>query len=197
MNFAVASTVARVGHRLPLRRRSGDETRFDLDDYDAGVWHGFVPGVGPGQAYGYRVSGPFDPANGLRCNPAKLLLDPYARAIAGAVTYGDRRCSATTRTTRPGRARPTPRPFVPRSLVIDPAGYDWEGDTQLHRRSRGLGPLRGARQGLHRAPPGHPAGAPRHLRGPRRTRRRPATCATSASPRWNCCRCTSTSPRAS
>ena len=59
-----------------------------LEDYDAGVWHGFVPGVGPGQAYGYRATGPYDPARGVRCNPAKLLLDPYARAIAGPVRFG-------------------------------------------------------------------------------------------------------------
>ena len=62
---------------------AGGETRITLPGYDAGVWYGFVPGVGPGQAYGYRVSGPWDPARGLRYNPAKLLLDPYARAIDG------------------------------------------------------------------------------------------------------------------
>ncbi|HEX3305007.1 MAG TPA: glycogen debranching protein GlgX, partial [Streptosporangiaceae bacterium] len=55
---------------------------------DAGVWHVFVPGVGPGQAYGYRTTGPWDPASGIRCNPAKLLLDPYARAFNGDVTFG-------------------------------------------------------------------------------------------------------------
>ena len=68
---------------------TGEETQARLEHYDAGVWHGLVPGVGPGQAYGYRVNGPFDPARGLRCNPAKLLIDPYARAISGTVTYGD------------------------------------------------------------------------------------------------------------
>jgi len=47
-----------------------------------------VPGIGPGQAYGYRVAGPWDPGRGLRCNPAKLLLDPYAKAVAGTVTFG-------------------------------------------------------------------------------------------------------------
>ena len=66
----------------------GRETRLPLPDYDAGVWHGFVPGIGPGQLYGYRVAGPFEPANGLRYNPAKLLLDPYARALRGQVAYG-------------------------------------------------------------------------------------------------------------
>src|SRR5579862_1894930 len=86
VNFAVASTVAE-SVAVCLFAADGSETRYDLDAYDAGVWHGFVPGIQPGQAYGYRVTGPFDPANGLRCNPNKLLLDPYARAIVGEVTY--------------------------------------------------------------------------------------------------------------
>jgi hypothetical protein len=86
-NFAVASGVA-DGMMLCLFDEAGTETRVPLLDYDAGVWHGFVPGVGPGQAYGYRATGPYDPGRGLRCNPAKLLLDPYARAVAGAVRFG-------------------------------------------------------------------------------------------------------------
>ena len=86
-NFAVFSGVADAV-TLCLFDGAGAETRVPLTDYDAGVWHGFVPGVGPGQAYGYRVTGPYDPARGLRCNPAKLLLDPYARAISGEVAFG-------------------------------------------------------------------------------------------------------------
>ena len=86
-NFAVASGIA-DGMTLCLFDGAGRETQVPLTDYDAGVWHGFVPGAGPGQAYGYRVTGPYDPARGLRCNPAKLLLDPYARAISGEVAFG-------------------------------------------------------------------------------------------------------------
>jgi isoamylase len=85
VNFAVASTVAE-GVTLCLFDENGEETRLDLPEYDAGVWHGFVPGIQPGQAYGYRVKGPFDPGRGVRCNPANLLLDPYARAFRGTVT---------------------------------------------------------------------------------------------------------------
>jgi isoamylase len=85
--FAVASSVAEA-MTLCLFDDAGQETRIPLPEYDAGVWHGFVPGVGPGQAYGYRASGRYDPASGLRCNPAKLLLDPYARAISGEVAFG-------------------------------------------------------------------------------------------------------------
>src|ERR1700746_370326 len=86
-NFAIASSVA-GGVTLCLFDEAGAETQILVQDKAADVWHVFVPGVGPGQAYGYRVSGPWDPARGLRCNPAKLLLDPYARAVHGEVTFG-------------------------------------------------------------------------------------------------------------
>ena len=87
VNFALASTVA-DGIVLCLFDEQGAETRVPIRDYDAGVWHVFVPGIGAGQPYGYRATGPYDPAAGVRCNPAKLLLDPYARAFTGAVTFG-------------------------------------------------------------------------------------------------------------
>jgi isoamylase len=130
VNFAVTSTVAE-GITVCLFDSDGDETQADLEHYDAGVWHGFVPGLTVGQAYGYRVKGPFDPAAGLRCNPRKLLLDPYARAIAGAVTYDEALLGhdpADPR--RPSGADSAP--YMPRSLVTaDPADYDWEGDAPL------------------------------------------------------------------
>jgi isoamylase len=133
VNFAVSSTVADEV-TLCLFDDQGNETRFEFDDYDAGVWHGFVPGVQPGQAYGYRVKGPFDPRNGLRCNPSKLLLDPYARAIRGSVAFGQ----ALLGHDQDDPSSPSQvdsAPYVPRSLVIDQVGYDWEGDAQLHRPS--------------------------------------------------------------
>jgi isoamylase len=73
-NFAVSSG----GNEVTLCLFDGDgaETQLVLPDRDGDVWHGFVPGVGPGQAYGFRVNGAFDPAHGLRYNPAKLLLEP-------------------------------------------------------------------------------------------------------------------------
>jgi isoamylase len=83
-NFAVYSDVA-DGLTLCLFDAAGHETQLALTERDAGVWHGFVPGVGHGQRYGYRVSGPYDPSQGLRCNPHKLLLDPYARVVDGEV----------------------------------------------------------------------------------------------------------------
>ncbi len=86
-NFAVASGAA-DGMILCLFDRAGAETQIPMRDYDAGVWHAFVPGVTAGQAYGYRATGPYAPARGVRCNPAKLLLDPYARALSGTVAFG-------------------------------------------------------------------------------------------------------------
>jgi len=85
-NFAVAS--AADGVLLCLFDADGTETPMPLPERDGEIWHGFVPGAGPGQAYGYRTTGPYDPRRGLRCNPAKLLLDPYAKAIDGEVVSG-------------------------------------------------------------------------------------------------------------
>ena len=85
-NFAVSSNSDVV--RLCLFGADGTQTQLLLPGRDGDVWHGFVPGVAPGRAYGYRVSGPYDRANGQRYNPAKLLLDPYARAINGDVRFG-------------------------------------------------------------------------------------------------------------
>ncbi len=96
-NFALFSGVAeRV--ELCLFDEAGHETRLELPEVDAFVWHGYVPALQPGQRYGYRVHGPYDPAQGHRCDPSKLLLDPYAKAIDGAIdndpslysyTFGD------------------------------------------------------------------------------------------------------------
>jgi glycogen operon protein len=83
-NFALFSEVAdRV--ELCLIDTDGTEERIDLPEADGFVWHGYLPSVQPGQRYGYRVHGPYDPANGHRCNPSKLLLDPYAKAIDGQI----------------------------------------------------------------------------------------------------------------
>ncbi len=85
MRFAVASSVAQAVE-VCLLSPEGTELRVPLTERTFGVWHGLLPGLGPGQRYGYRVHGPWDPARGLRCNPAKLLVDPYARRVEGTVT---------------------------------------------------------------------------------------------------------------
>ena len=84
VNFALFSEVAdRV--ELCLVEDDGSETRVDLPETDGFVHHVFLPGVQPGQRYGYRVHGPYDPESGHRCNPSKLLLDPYAKATEGQI----------------------------------------------------------------------------------------------------------------
>jgi isoamylase len=85
VRFAVASSVA---ERVELCLIDDDlgERRIELTERTFGVWHGLVPGVTPGQKYGYRIHGPYEPKTGLRCNPHKLLVDPYARRISGSMT---------------------------------------------------------------------------------------------------------------
>jgi glycogen operon protein len=73
---------------LCLLDADGTETCVDLVDVDAFVWHAYLPNIQPGQRYGYRVHGPYDPANGQRFNPSKLLLDPYAKAVEGQIDWG-------------------------------------------------------------------------------------------------------------
>ncbi|HEY6423681.1 MAG TPA: glycogen debranching protein GlgX [Pseudonocardiaceae bacterium] len=89
VRFAVASSVAEcveVCLLSPDGSPGGTELRVPLTEHTFGAWHGLVPGLSPGQRYGYRVHGPWDPARGLYCNPAKLLLDPYTRRVEGKVT---------------------------------------------------------------------------------------------------------------
>jgi isoamylase len=88
-------------------------------------WHAFVPGIRPGQLYGYRAHGPFEPERGLRFDPEKILLDPYGRAVAMPTQYSRKAAS------KPGDNCPT----AMKSVVVDMDAYDWEGDTPLRRPS--------------------------------------------------------------
>ncbi|WP_435838915.1 glycogen debranching protein GlgX [Streptomyces abikoensis] len=124
-NFAVFSEVAeRV--ELCLFDANGTEERVALKEVDGFVHHLYLPDVGPGRRYGFRVHGPYRPERGERCNPAKLLLDPYARAIEGQVTwhqalfpyhFGD----------LDQRNDLDSAPYVPRSVVVNPY-FDWGSD---------------------------------------------------------------------
>jgi isoamylase len=129
VNFAVASSVA-DGIDLCLLEPDGNERRLPLLEYDAGVWHGFVPGLSVGQRYGYRAKGPYDPARGLRCNPAKLLLDPYAKAFDGEVVWDERIFGYRWDDGPDSRSDLDSAGAVPWSLVVDPA-FDWGGDAPL------------------------------------------------------------------
>ena len=79
-----ASESAQAIAELCLIADDDTETRIELTEVDGYVWHGYVPNLQPGQRYGYRVHGPYEPAAGHRCNPNKLLIDPYAKALAAS-----------------------------------------------------------------------------------------------------------------
>ena len=89
VHFAVYSSVADRVEVCLYDANGNGQVCHDLPDCTDGVWHGFAPGVRPGQRYGYRVHGPNDPAEGLRCNPSKLLIDPYARRLDGPFAWND------------------------------------------------------------------------------------------------------------
>ena len=127
-NFAIFSEVAdRI--ELCLFDENGKEERVDLPERNGLIWHGYLPRVGPGQRYGYRVHGPYEPSAGLRCNPAKLLLDPYAKAIDGHVEWGQALFSY--RFGDPGSFDDTDSsPYAMKSVVINPY-FDWSGDRPL------------------------------------------------------------------
>ena len=128
-NFALFSEVAE-SVELCLFDADGAETRITLPEVDGFVWHGFLPNIEPGQRYGYRVHGPYDPSAGHRCNPNKLLLDPYAKAINGifewnqslfGYDFGD----------EDSRNDDDSAASMPKSVVINPF-FDWGTDRPPH-----------------------------------------------------------------
>jgi len=106
--------------------------RVKLAERTHQIWHGYLPDCKPGQLYGYRVSGPYEPENGYRFNPNKLLMDPYAKAIAGSVQWHD--AMFAYEIGHPdgdlSYSELDSAPFVPKSVVIDPA-FDWGDDKPL------------------------------------------------------------------
>jgi len=124
-NFAIFSEVA---HRIELCLfdDAGVESRLTLPERDGFVWHGYLPRVTPGQRYGYRVHGPYEPSAGLRCNPNKLLLDPYAKAVHGDIIWNEALFSYRF-------GQPTSfndadsAPYAMTSVVVNPF-FDWSDD---------------------------------------------------------------------
>ncbi|HUG39400.1 MAG TPA: glycogen debranching protein GlgX [Longimicrobiales bacterium] len=132
-NFSLFSELAE-GVELCLFDDAGEEERIPLTEVDAYCWHAYLPGVGTGQRYGYRVYGPWRPGEGLRCNPSKLLLDPYALAIEGGVDW-DEACFQHRVGDEGARNDLDSGPHVPRSVVVDGAfewGEDRPPDTSMH-----------------------------------------------------------------
>jgi glycogen operon protein len=129
-NFSLFSSVAeRV--ELCFFDDGGAEQRIELRERTADCWHGYLPGVAPGRRYGFRVYGPWSPQEGHRCNPAKLLLDPYAQAIEGGVRWGPavfgHSLAAPDGPPDPGDSAAA----MPKSVVVNPF-FDW-GDDRFPR----------------------------------------------------------------
>ncbi|MDX2229037.1 MAG: glycogen debranching protein GlgX [Leptolyngbyaceae cyanobacterium bins.349] len=130
-NFALFSENA-TGVELCLFDRDDEETRVALKEVSNFVWHGYLPGIGPGQRYGFRVHGPWAPERGMRFNPHKLLIDPYGKAITGDVqnspelfAYDIYHEAEDLSFSTADSAR-----LMPKSVVIDQS-FDWDGDTLL------------------------------------------------------------------
>src|SRR3954464_2202242 len=133
-NFALFSAHA-TKVEVCLFDKSGtrETARIELPEYTDQVFHGYLAGVGPGTYYGYRVHGPYEPDNGHRFNPNKLLLDPYARAHAGQLKWDPAvfgyKLESGDETTFDERDS---APFMPKNVIVDP-GFDWRGEPGRQR----------------------------------------------------------------
>jgi isoamylase len=134
-NFALFSSVAE-GVELCLfgdssRDGRGDEVRIDVTEIDGHIWHAYLPDVRPGQHYGWRVHGPWNPSAGLWCNPTKLLIDPYAKAIEGEVDWTPA-CFGYDQDDHDKPNHDDSAPHVPLATVSDPY-FDWGNDRPPRR----------------------------------------------------------------
>lgn len=128
VNFALFSQVAQKVE-LCLFDEEDRETRVEMAEQNSYVWHNYLPGIQPGQRYGYRVYGPYDPAKGLRCNPNKLLLDPYAKAIEGNIDGDESLYSYWFKSPEDVTSMNTldSAPHTMKSAVVNPY-FDWGND---------------------------------------------------------------------
>jgi isoamylase len=129
-NFAVFSDVA-TGVELCLFGSRGAETRIPMTEQDALVWHAYLPRVSPGQRYGYRVHGPYEPEHGRRCDPSKLLMDPYAKALEGTIDWAPA-CFSYDFLDPQKRNTQDSGPHTMKSVVINPF-FDWQEDRSPRR----------------------------------------------------------------
>src|SRR5688572_15021960 len=127
-NFALFSELANKVE-LCVFDEDGRETRVELPERTGFVWHGYLPRVGPGQRYGYRVHGPYEPSRGMLCNPNKLLIDPYARAIEGQVRWNAAVYNEPAHSVAEVDERNDADsvPYMPRCVVVNPY-FDWDND---------------------------------------------------------------------
>jgi len=125
-NFSLFSEVA-TKIELCLFDEAGAETRVTLPEVTALCWHGYLPGVKAGQRYGYRVHGPWEPAQGHWCNPSKLLLDPYAKAVDGGWDWNESMFPYHFDNPESSKNDLDSAPHLPKAVVVDQR-FDWEGD---------------------------------------------------------------------
>lgn len=127
-NFSLFSEIAEKVE-LCLIDEDGVESRIPLDEVDGYVWHAYLPNITPGQRYGFRVHGPFDPAAGHRCDPSKLLLDPYGKSFHGDFTFGQALYSYDVNAVDPDSTPPMVDSLghTMTSVVINPF-FDWAYD---------------------------------------------------------------------
>ncbi|MGW0226955.1 glycogen debranching protein GlgX [Actinopolymorpha singaporensis] len=129
-NFALFSEVAE-SVELCLFDDTGSETKVPLTEREASVWHGYLPRVAPGQRYGFRVHGPYAPSKGQRCNPAKLLLDPYAKSIEGEIDWDEALFSYRFENPETLNTLDS-APHTMKSVVVNPY-FDWQDDRPPRR----------------------------------------------------------------
>ena len=170
MNFAIfsehATAVELCLFDSPYAGR--ESVRVPLTERTDQVWHGYLPDVRPGQLYGYRVHGPYDPARGHRFNPAKLVFDPYAKAVGRNVRWHESMFGFTmgdpaadlSKDDRDSAA------YAPLAAVIDPVVHLGRRPAAAHAVAP-HGHLRAARARVHEAAPGRARGAARHVPRPR------------------------------
>src|SRR5262250_879583 len=131
-NFSIFSEVAEAVD-LCLFDEQGNETKIALPEVTSFCWHGYLPNVGPGQRFGFRVHGPWNPKEGQRCHPSKLLLDPYSRAVEGEVKWDQAVFTYSFDNPDAPPNEADSAPFMPKSVVINPY-FDWSNDR--HPRTR-------------------------------------------------------------
>ena len=132
-NFAIFSAhAARIELCLFDPTGQRETERITLPEYTNEIWHGYLPGIGPGQLYGYRVHGPYEPENGHRFNPNKLLLDPYARELVGDFNWSAAHMGYVLDDENKDLSFSSldSAPVMPKCRVVDPGAYDWGSDTK-------------------------------------------------------------------
>jgi glycogen operon protein len=129
-NFTLFSEIAEAVE-LCLFDDDGTETRVSMVERDALVWHIYLPRIGPGQRYGYRVHGPYEPSQGHRCDPSKLLIDPYAKALDGAIDWAQA-CFSYDFHDPEQRNTEDSAPHTMKSVVTNPF-FDWQDDRPPRR----------------------------------------------------------------